>query len=114
MESYILFMTSLETLVSPSIEEGITSKIIKRTRKLINDSKICSKRNINNLYKLRSNIIHGRVLVDLSFKEHQDEMVKLQIIVLKVFEKILSNDFCTIYKNEESKEKFFESICSNE
>jgi len=107
MESYILFMTSLETLVSPSIEEGITSKIIKRTRKLINDSKMCSKRNINNLYKLRSNIIHGRVLVDLSFKEHQDEMVKLQIIVLKAFEKILSNDFHTIYKNEESKEKFF-------
>jgi hypothetical protein len=102
-------MTTLETLVSPSTEDKITSKIIKRTRKLINDSKLCSKRVIDNLYKLRSDIIHGRVLVDISFKEHQEEMVKLQVIVLKAFEIILSKDYHLIYKNEESKENFFES-----
>ena len=114
MEAYIIFMTSLETLVSPPTEVQITSNIIKRTRKLVNDSKICSKKDIDELYKLRSDIIHGRILVSLDFNERIDDLIKLQIIVLKAFENILESDFKTNYKDENSKEKFFELICNNE
>ena len=113
MEIYILLMTSLETLVSPPTEEKITSQIIKRTRRLINDPEICSKNNIDNLYQLRSNIIHGRVLVDKNFKEHQPEIVKLQKIVLKAFEIILSEDFQLIYKDEDSKEYFYNQLTTS-
>ena len=108
--AYILFMTSLETLISPPTEDQITSHIIKRTRKLINDSKICSKKTINALYELRSNIIHGRVLYDLNINNHLDDLVRLQKIVLKSFEIILEKDFKSIYKNEDSKEKFYNQI----
>lgn len=54
MEAFLLFMTSLESLVSPPTEDQITTKILKRTRKLINDPNVCSKKDINNLYQLRS------------------------------------------------------------
>jgi len=36
MQAFVLFMISLETLVSPSTEEQITKTIISRTRNLIN------------------------------------------------------------------------------
>ena len=114
MQAYILFMTSLETLLSPSTENQITTKIIKRTRNLINDNKLCSKKIIDELYELRSDIIHGRILVDLSFKNHIDEMTKLQIIVLKAFKVILEKKFVSIYQNDESKESFFQQLEKNQ
>lgn len=107
METFILFMTSIETLVSPSDERQITTRIIKRVRGLISDSNICSRKKIERLYKLRSNILHGRILENINFSEHKNELQYLQIIVLNAFQKILSEDFQSIYKNEESKEKFY-------
>jgi len=113
MQAFVLFMTSLEALLSPPIEDQITTKIIKRTRGLINDTNLCSKRIMNQLYELRSDIIHGRILVGLSFKDHIYEMSKLQIIVLRAFEIILEKDFISIYQNEESKELFFQQLEKN-
>ena len=110
MESFILFITSLETLVSPSSENQITSKILKRTVKLINNVEICSKTKLEKLYELRSNIIHGRILVDLNFKEYLDNIQKLQIIVLTAFKTILNKNFKTIYLDEESKENFYTNL----
>ncbi len=75
--------------------------------KLINDVKICSRTKLDKLYKLRSNITHGRSLVRLNFKDHLDDIRKLQIIVLAAFKIILNENFSKIYNNEESKEKFF-------
>jgi len=86
-------------LVSPPTEEQITKTIIRRTRILINDPKICSKKIINDLYELRSDITHGRILVDLSFNDHINDMSKLQNIVLKAFEIVLSKNFQKNYKN---------------
>lgn len=110
MQAFVLFMISLETLVSPPTEEKITKTIISRTRKLINNPKICSKKINNDLYKLRSDITHGRILVDLSFKDHITDVSKLQNIVLKTFEIVLSQNFRKNYKNEQSKEVFFQKL----
>jgi len=110
MQAFILFMTSLEALLSPPTEDQITTKIIKRTRNLINDTKLCSKNIMDHLYELRSDIIHGRILVGLNFIERIDDMVKLQIIVLRAFERMLEKDFASIYQNEESKELFFQQL----
>ena len=113
MQAYILFMTALETLISPPTEEQITIKIIKRTRSLIGNSKICSKAKLEKLYELRSNIIHGRITVSLDFNEHIEEIVKLQTIVLSAFKIILSKNYISIYKNEETKEQFFLDLENN-
>lgn len=114
MEVFIILMTTIETLVSPSDERQITKRIIKRVRGIINDPKICSGNKIKDLYDLRSNIVHGRILENNNFEEHKNDLNDLQLIVLTAFQKILSNDFKSIYKNEESKEKFFDLICNNE
>ncbi len=108
MEAFILFVTSLETLVSPSTENQVTNRIIKRTVKLIDDNTICSRTKLDDLYKLRSNITHGRILVGIDFKDHKTDLQDLQKIVLSAFKTILSKNFNSIYKNEKSKELFFE------
>jgi len=113
MQAFALFMISLETLVSPTTEEQITKTIINRTRNLINNPKICSKNIINNLYQLRSDITHGRILIDLSFKDHINDMSRLQNMAIKAFEIVLSLNFKKYYKNEQSKEEFFRKLEKN-
>jgi 2-methylcitrate dehydratase len=113
MEVFILLMTSIETLVSPSDEKQITTRIMKRLRGLIKDSDICSKTKLEKLYNLRSNIIHGRVVENTDFEEHKSELNDLQMIVLTAFNKIISTDFSSIYSNEKSKEEYFMQFENN-
>ena len=110
MQAFVLFMIALETLLSPTDEIQITKTIIGRTRKLIGNPKICSKKIIDDLYQLRSDITHGRILADLSFRDHIKEVSRLQIIVLKAFEIILSKNYKKIYKTEQTKELFSQKL----
>ncbi len=108
MQAFVLFMTSLESLVSPDIKsEKITSIIINRINKLIPDKSICSKNQLNKIYELRSDIIYGKILSDLHLVKEMPHIVRLQKVVLSVFNNILNSDFSTIYSNKMNFENFF-------
>ncbi|MCH8032771.1 MAG: hypothetical protein IH819_00100 [Bacteroidetes bacterium] len=51
MQAFILYMTALETLVSPDIKsDRITSIIVNRIMRLITNDSICSKNQLNKIY----------------------------------------------------------------
>lgn len=108
MQAFILYMTSLETLVSPDIiSEKITSIIINRILKLIPDKSICSKTQLNKIYELRSDIVHGKIITDVELKKEMVKLVRLQRVVLSSFKNILKKDFDSIYTNRIEFEKIF-------
>jgi hypothetical protein len=108
MQGFILLMTSLETLVSPNIRsEKITSIIISRIMKLLTDKSICSKTQLDKIYDLRSKIVHGKITTDIEMKKVMPHVVRLQKVVLSVFNNILQNNLSNIYCNKIEFENFF-------
>lgn len=108
MQAFMLYMTSLEILVSPDIKsDKITSIIINRILKLIPNESICSKNQLNKIYELRSDIIHGKIIADIELKQEMSKLVRLQKVVLLGFNNILKEDFQTIYSNNTKFEMFF-------
>jgi len=110
MTSFVSLVTSLETLVSPEKIGDISPYVKKRTVAFIKDSKVCSNSRMDKLYGLRSDIVHGRILVELDFGKEIERLKQLQMIILTFFKKLLEQDFASIYKDEESKEAFFNKI----
>jgi hypothetical protein len=109
MQAFILFMVYLETLVSPDIKsDKITSIIINRIWKLIPKKSICSKNQLNKIYDLRSDIVHGKIITDIELKKEMSNLVRLQRVVLSVFKSVMGNNFNTIYSNNTEFEKFFD------
>ena len=110
MESYMLLMTALETLVSPDKIGTIVPEVTDRVVSLINDKNTCSKTKFSKIYSLRSDIIHGKILVNINFEKELPRLRQLQVITLKVFNILLHNDFKMIYKSENSKESFYNDL----
>lgn len=113
MEAFMLLMTALETLVSPDERKTIVEPVTNRIVSLINDKNICSKTKFGKIYELRSDIIHGKVLVDINFDKELPKLQQLQRITLSVFNILLKKDFRDIYKDENSKENFYKKVLCN-
>ena len=114
MEIFLLLMTALETLVSPDKKDKIVSEVTQRVVCLINNKELCNKSKFQKIYDLRSDIIHGKVLVELNFQKELPRLQQLQKIVLETFNILLNSSYKEIYKDEYSKEDFYKKITSNE
>lgn len=109
-ELFALLFISLETLFSPPKETNITNTIIKRAVAFIDNPQLCSKNKLSKLYELRSDIVHGRIRMNLDFKEKIKDLVFLQKIVLECYKKIITSDLRNIYTSEENKEDYFNKL----
>ncbi|MDP2366259.1 MAG: HEPN domain-containing protein, partial [Ignavibacteria bacterium] len=97
MEAFMLLMTALETLVSPDERGAIVKPITSRVVSLINDKNICSRTKFEKIYDLRSDIIHGKILVDINFEKELPRLQQLEKIVLAIFKVLLEKDYKNIY-----------------
>lgn len=113
MESFLLYMTALETLVSPDKKDKIVAEVTARLVCLINNKEICSKNKFGKIYESRSDIIHGKILVNLDFDKELTKLQQLQKTVLHTFKVLLEKDFMSIYADEDSKEKFYGKLTNN-
>lgn len=109
LESFILLMTSIETLVTPSkLSNTLTNDIISRVVRFIDNQDICSKTKFDKIYKFRSSIIHGRISVENNLQGNLKNIRSLQTITLFFYRKLLLEiDFNKVYKTGISKDKYF-------
>ncbi len=63
-ESFLFYMISLEALFSSDENTGMTKTICTRVSKYLKDIEYSSYEDINSLYNLRSQIVHGKIRID--------------------------------------------------
>lgn len=112
MAALPLLIIALESFYLPVKHTGIISTLKERVTKFINDSQIANAEIIDEIYKLRSDIIHGKVKTDLSLKELLPKLDMIRNILLMTLKKIIDKNLINIYKDEEHKENYFNTLDS--
>lgn len=107
MSALILLFTSVESFYLPEGYVKIKEKLKERIPRFLKDEKIASENIIDELYTLRSDIVHGKIKIDLDMKELYPKLLLLQKILHSTLRTIFDNNLIKIYKSEESKEEFF-------
>ena len=111
MTSFLLFTTALESFYLPYEYVKIGETLKERITKFINDSSIANPSSINRLYSLRSDIIHGKIKSNIKLKDILPKISELHKILNRTVEKIIDDNLIeVIYKDEDSKENYFNSL----
>jgi hypothetical protein len=111
MTSFLLFTTAIESFYLPYdyVKIGETLKV--RITKFINDSSVANPLLISDLYSLRSDIIHGKIKANIKMEVLLPKIVEIQRLLNRTVEKIIDDNLIDIiYKDENSKEKYFQNI----
>jgi len=107
MDSFLFLMIALESLFSHEERRGTTKAICSRVSNFLGSKPGCTYEDIKELYGLRSNIAHGRVVVSDEIKGKLKTLYKLQYVIIECMKKMLNESIYTIYKNVEDKESYF-------
>lgn len=107
MDAFLLLMIALESLFSNEEHYGATKTICSRVSNFLDSKSGCMYNDIEELYVLRSNITHGRIVVSDEIKGKLQTLYKLQYVIIECMKKILNEDVYTIYKNVKDKENYF-------
>lgn len=107
LSSFILFITALESFYLPYKFSRIKALLRKRVPNFINDSSIVDEITIDELYKLRSEITHGKIKAELDMREFLPKVSKIQKILTATLKKIFDDNLIDIFSSEETKERYF-------
>lgn len=118
IDSYIFLVCVLEALFSSEESENIeqpTKILIKRIQSFLKGEKGCGGDQIKRIYKIRSDMVHGRIQHtdknDLEQrKKNIDNLGKLEVVIFACLKKLLDDNIYTIYSNAEEKEKHLKEI----
>jgi hypothetical protein len=111
MTSFLLYITAIESFYLPYDYVKIGETLKERITKFINDSAIANPSLISSLYLLRSDIIHGKIKSNIKLNYILPKISTIQKILNKTIEKIIDDNLIeTIYKDEDSKERYFKSL----
>ncbi|MFH1519514.1 MAG: hypothetical protein ABIE75_02975 [Candidatus Omnitrophota bacterium] len=114
MDAYALFSFALEALFSRDDKCEPTKTIINRVSRILN----CSKTKINNLYEIRSDIVHGRIELaekedEVKKKENLNYLQDVENVVIGCLRKVLDEKVYLKYKNPQEREKYFDDLVEN-
>lgn len=115
IDAYIFFVCALESLFSKETSEEGTKTIIKRIYKFLSEIKGFGGDQIKNIYKMRSDMVHGRIShTDKGNsgkrKNNLKNLGKLEELVFVCMNKILTEKTYLLYGNVDKKETFFNDL----
>lgn len=106
VDSFIFLVSFLESLFSKDDKRGATRIICTRVNRVINDSKIVTYDQMEKLYNVRSEMVHGKIdLTDNMPKENLEDLKSLENISIAVLEKYIKNNLYESYNTNEQREK---------
>ena len=108
LSRFILLMTSIESFYLPSKKSWIKETLKERIPKFLNNQAI--ENYLDDIYKIRSDITHGKLKTDLYMKEFLPKVLLLQNILTETLKKIFDGNLIDIYKDESTKEEYFASL----
>lgn len=121
IDSFVLLMCAIESLFSNEYHNrkhsvatkktaGITETICSRVSKFLDNRLGYKYEDINELYALRSKIVHGRVKVKDEIKGQLNTLYKLQYVLVECMKKMLDEELYLIYHDVENKEDYFRDL----
>jgi len=115
MDSYILLVCAIESLFSGETQEDATRTVTKRVQYFLSDIKGFGGNQVNKIYKVRSDMVHGRIAHTnkantLKRQENLKNLAKLEQLVFACMVKILENKLYLKYKNIEEKENYLNNL----
>jgi hypothetical protein len=116
MDAYILLVCSLESLFSRDKPGGATSAITTRVSSLLNSKPRCTKKDIEDLYEIRSRIIHGNIAgpeLDEAVEDREanlENLNHLEYVAIECFKELAENGFYKHYSDKTSRDKFMGTL----
>ena len=110
IDSFLFLMCAIEALFSKENPGGATKTICSRVSKFLGNKSGYEYNDINELYVLRSNITHGRVVVGDEIKGKLNTLYKLQDVLVECMKKILDKEIYLIYSDVQNNERYFNDL----
>lgn len=108
---FVLLFTVLEALFSKEEGGAATKTICKRVSCFLGSQARCGYSDIERLYNIRSELVHGRRKAADS-DENLADTHELEFVVTECMKKVLAERIYLKYKDVEEKEKYFEQLTS--
>lgn len=106
IDSFLLLMSSLEALFSNDTSQAATRAITRRVSSLLGDGPRCTEADIRKLYHLRSDMTHGRVVVDDDAGKNLDQLGHLEYIVSRCFRELVNTGAYVHYEDKLRRDRF--------
>ncbi len=114
IDAYIFLVCALEALFSNETPEDATKTLIKRIQKFLSGIKGFGGDQVKRIYKIRSDMVHGRTphtdKDSEQAKQNIKNLGKLESLVFTCIKKILDEKIYLLYKDIDEKEKFLNSL----
>jgi len=117
IDAYIFLVCAIEALFSNETPEDTTKILIKRTQKFLSGIKGFGGDQIKRIYKIRSDMVHGRIPhtdKDSEQAKHNIENLgKMESLVFTCIKKMLDEKIYLRYKDIDTKEKFLNDLMND-
>ena len=118
IDAYILLVCAIEALFSNETSESVTKTLIKRTQKFLSGIEGFGGDQIKKIYKIRSDMVHGRIAhtdkKDLNQREQNiKNLAKLELLVFACIKNILEEKIYLKYIDTDTKENFLNDLMNN-
>ena len=110
MDAFIFLMIAVESLFSKEEAGGATKTICSRVSKFLECKSRCEYKDIENLYNIRSEIIHGKIEANDNPRDNLTELHDLECVVTECMKKILDQKIYLIYGNVQQKESYYNQL----
>lgn len=110
IDSFMFLMCVIESLFSDEKRSGMTKTICSRVSKFLGNKSRYEYNDIEELYDLRSKIVHGKVVVEDEIKDQLNTLYKLQYVLVECMKKMLDKEIYRIYSDVQNKECYFNDL----
>ncbi|MBW8003201.1 MAG: hypothetical protein FVQ80_14470 [Planctomycetes bacterium] len=110
IDSFVLLMCAIESLFSNECRSGATRTICSRVSKFLDCKSGYGYEDIEELYNLRSKIVHGKVVVEDEIKGQLSTLYKVQYVLVECMKKMLDKEIYRIYSDVQKKECYFNDL----
>lgn len=109
-DDFLMMMCALESIFSKDKPGSATSTITTRVSNFLNSKKGCSKEEIEELYDIRSRIMHGNMKIKRSPKENLASLHHLETVTISCFKKIVNEKVYEHFGSKDKRDRFMMTI----
>jgi len=108
--SFMFLMNALEALFSKDKSGGATRTICTRVSSFLGSKSRCKYEDIENLYEIRSRIVHGNLVASKAPGENLKHLEQLRFIAIECMRKFLTEKAYLHFKDKKARDSYFSTF----